>query len=134
MSPKRTVGIVVGFVGLVLVSLILLSGVHPTSVPKRNEITVVTLLRTVRVELQRGTVTAATFQNGVVLRPGQPRALAGYLFTLRTHGSGFSVDAVPERYGLTGFDSLFVDETGVIRSALRKPATGESPPIEHPVP
>ena len=133
MHNKRTLWSFVAFMGLVWAAVILLFGVHPTGEATRNQTTVIVLLRTVQVELQQGSVTAATFQNGVILRPGQSRTVAGYLLTLRTRGSEFSVDAVPEHYGRTGFQSFFVDETGVIRFALRKPATGESPYVQHPV-
>lgn len=62
----------------------------------------------------------------------------GYLFTISTTAAStnaparFAVKAVPVQYGVTGFRSYYVDESGVIRGADRggAEATADDPPIE----
>jgi len=79
-------------------------------------------------------VSALNLPNGVILLPDKPRQIDGYVFTLRTSGSGFALEAVPAQRDVTGFRAYFVDETGVIRSSVQEHATRESPSIQEPVP
>ncbi len=54
----------------------------------------------------------------------------GYVFSMGSFGSVFTVGATPLTYGSTGTRSFFSDETGVIRYTREsRPATAEDPPI-----
>ena len=46
--------------------------------------------------------------------------LARYRFEVKVTSRGFEATAVPEKYGVTGNRSFFVDETRVIRGADRR--------------
>ena len=104
--------------------------VHPISPPRRNERNVVNLMKVLRPIVQGCCVSAVDLKNGVILRPGRPQKLTGYSFTLRSNEEGFSLEAVPEQPEVTGLRHYFLDQTGVIRAAYRKRATGDSPPIQ----
>jgi hypothetical protein len=55
--------------------------------------------------------------------------LTGYRFDIRIKPGGFQVTAVPEKFGVTGTRSFYLDETNVIRAADKKgaPATASDP-------
>ncbi len=54
----------------------------------------------------------------------------GYVFSMGSFGSVFTVTATPMTYGSTGSRSFFSDETGVIRYTREsRPATAEDLPI-----
>ena len=54
----------------------------------------------------------------------------GYVFSMVSFGSVFTVNATPMTYGSTGSRSFFSDETGVIRYTREdRPATVEDPPL-----
>jgi hypothetical protein len=55
--------------------------------------------------------------------------LTGYRFEIRVKPGGFQVTAVPEKVGVTGTRSFYLDETNIIRAADRKgaPATASDP-------
>ncbi len=54
----------------------------------------------------------------------------GYVFSMGSFGSVFTVNATPMTYGSTGSRSFFSDETGVIRYTREtRPATADDPPI-----
>ena len=55
--------------------------------------------------------------------------LTGYRFEIRVKPGGFEVTAVPEKFGVTGNRSFYLDETNIIRAADRKgaPATASDP-------
>jgi hypothetical protein len=57
--------------------------------------------------------------------------LTGYKFDVRVTAHGFEATATPERYGVSGKRSFFVDEQNVMRAADRKgaPATSTDPMI-----
>jgi len=55
----------------------------------------------------------------------------GYVFSMGSVGSVFTVDATPMTYGSTGTRSFFSDETGVIRYTREdRPATANDKPLE----
>jgi len=55
--------------------------------------------------------------------------LTGYKFDVQVKRGGFQVTAVPEKYGITGKRSFFVDETNIVRAADKRgaPATAADP-------
>ena len=55
--------------------------------------------------------------------------LTGYRFEVQVKPGGFQVTAVPERFGITGKRSFYVDETNIVRAADKKgaPATSSDP-------
>jgi hypothetical protein len=55
--------------------------------------------------------------------------LTGYRFEIQVKPGGFQVTAVPEKFGVTGTRSFYVDETNVIHAADKKgaPATASDP-------
>ena len=55
--------------------------------------------------------------------------LTGYRFEVQVRGESFQVTASPEKYGITGKRSFFVDATNVIHAADKKgaPATASDP-------
>lgn len=57
--------------------------------------------------------------------------LTGYRFEIQVKPGGFQVTAVPEKFGVTGTRSFYVDETNVIRAADKKgqPATASDPEV-----
>lgn len=57
--------------------------------------------------------------------------LTGYRFEIHVRPGGFQVTAVPEKFGVTGTRSFYVDETNVIRGADKRgaPATAFDPGV-----
>jgi hypothetical protein len=55
--------------------------------------------------------------------------LTGYRFEVQVKPGGFQVTAVPEKFGITGKRSFYVDETNVVHAADKKgaPATASDP-------
>ncbi|HLF82811.1 MAG TPA: hypothetical protein VI837_01400 [Blastocatellia bacterium] len=55
--------------------------------------------------------------------------LTGYRFEVQVKPGGFQVTAVPEKFGVTGKRSFYVDETNVVHAAEKKgaPATASDP-------
>ena len=55
--------------------------------------------------------------------------LTGYRYEIRVKPGGFQVTAVPEKFGVTGNRSFYLDETNIIRAADKKgaPATASDP-------
>jgi hypothetical protein len=55
--------------------------------------------------------------------------LTGYRFEVHVKPGGFQVTAVPEKYGITGKRSFYIDETNVVHAADKKgaPATASDP-------
>jgi uncharacterized lipoprotein YajG len=55
--------------------------------------------------------------------------LTGYRFEVKVTSNGFELTAVPEKYGITGKRSFFVDESNVTRAGDHKgaPATASDP-------
>jgi type IV pilus assembly protein PilA len=72
-------------------------------------------------EKQRASLIDATLASGTK---------HGYLFSYRPTGSGFTINADPVTAGTTGVRHFFMDQTGVIRSEMYRPATANSPPLE----
>ncbi|HWC76832.1 MAG TPA: hypothetical protein VG778_05190 [Blastocatellia bacterium] len=58
--------------------------------------------------------------------------LANYRFEVRVKPGGFEATAVPEKYGVTGNNSFYIDETRVMRGADKKgaKATSSDPPMQ----
>jgi len=52
--------------------------------------------------------------------------LTGYKFDVRVTAHGFEATATPERYGVSGKRSFYVDEQNVMRAADRKGAQATS--------
>jgi hypothetical protein len=52
--------------------------------------------------------------------------LTGYRFDAQVKPGGFQVTAVPEKYGITGKRSFYVDETRIIHAADKKGAAATS--------
>ena len=67
-------------------------------------------------------------QNRYISDPSNGK-LTGYRFDIRVKPGGFQVTAVPEKFGVTGTRSFYLDETNVIRAADKKgaPATASDP-------
>jgi hypothetical protein len=57
--------------------------------------------------------------------------LAGYRFNVQVKPAHFEITAVPEKAGVTGTRSFYVDETNVMRGADKKgaPATASDPEV-----
>ena len=55
--------------------------------------------------------------------------LTGYRFEIQVKPGGFQVTAVPEKFGVTGTRSFYVDETNIVHAADKKgaPATASDP-------
>lgn len=67
---------------------------------------------------------ASGVKNGYVFSYGPTRNCCG------APAEHFNLSADPLREGTTGPRHFFVDETGIIRSSLRGPASAASPPLE----
>lgn len=52
--------------------------------------------------------------------------LVGYRFAVKTKAGGFEATAVPEKTGVTGTRSFYVDETNVVHGADKKGAEATS--------
>jgi hypothetical protein len=55
-------------------------------------------------------------KKGLVNDPSQGK-LTGYEFDLRLSGNGFKATATPEKFGVTGRRSFYIDERNVLRGA-----------------
>jgi hypothetical protein len=68
-------------------------------------------------------------QKGFIVDPSQGQ-VARYKFEIRLRPHGFDATAVPEKYGVTGDRSFFIDETNTIRAADKhgEKATAQDPP------
>jgi len=68
-------------------------------------------------------------QKGLVADPSQGQ-VARYKFEITLRPHGFDATAVPEKYGVTGERSFFIDETNTIRAADKRgeKATAKDPP------
>jgi hypothetical protein len=57
--------------------------------------------------------------------------LTGYRFDVQAKPTHFEITAVPEKFGVTGTRSFYVDETNVLRGADKKgaPATASDPEV-----
>jgi hypothetical protein len=57
--------------------------------------------------------------------------LTGYRFEVRVKPAHFEITAVPEKFGVSGTRSFYVDETNVIHAADKKgaPATASDPEV-----
>ena len=55
--------------------------------------------------------------------------LIGYRFDIQVKRGGFQVTAVPEKFGISGKRSFYVDETNIVHAADKKgaPATSSDP-------
>ena len=55
--------------------------------------------------------------------------LTGYRFEVQVKPGGFQVTAVPEKFGVTGKRSFYIDETNILRAADKKgaPASAADP-------
>ena len=69
-------------------------------------------------------------QRGMANDPSQGK-LTGYKFEVKVTAHGFEATATPEKYGITGKRSFYVDEQTVMRGADRNgsPATASDPQI-----
>lgn len=68
-------------------------------------------------------------QKGFIVDPSQGQ-VARYKFEIALRPHGFDATAVPEKYGVTGDRSFFIDESNTIRAADKKggKATVQDPP------
>ena len=66
-----------------------------------------------------------------MLRDPSRGKLSGYKFDVRVRPNGFEATAVPEKFGITGRRSFYIDETNVIRGADKggAPATASDPAL-----
>jgi hypothetical protein len=57
--------------------------------------------------------------------------LTGYRFEVQVRPGGFQATAVPEKFGVTGTRSFYLDETNVLHAADKKgaPATASDPEV-----
>lgn len=67
---------------------------------------------------------------GYVSNPSQGK-LTGYRFNVKTKAGGFEATAVPEKFGVTGTRSFYVDELNVVHGADKKggEATASDPEV-----
>lgn len=70
-------------------------------------------------------------EKGMMADPSRGK-LTGYHFNVRVTGRGFEATAEPERYGITGRRSFFVDDSRVIRGADKRgsSASASDPEIQ----
>src|SRR5262249_12849320 len=68
-------------------------------------------------------------QKGFIADPSQGQ-VARYKFEINLRPHGFDATAVPEKYGVTGDRSFFIDETNTLRAADKsgEKATAKDPP------
>ena len=68
-------------------------------------------------------------QKGLLVDPSKGQ-VARYKFEITVRLHGFDATAVPEKYGVTGDRSFFIDQTNVIRAADKhgEKATAQDPP------
>lgn len=64
-------------------------------------------------------------QKGYLNDPSQGK-LSGYRFDVRVRPGGFEATAVPEKFGVTGTRSFYVDELNVVHGADKKGAEATS--------
>ncbi|HWP43827.1 MAG TPA: hypothetical protein VNO14_11360 [Blastocatellia bacterium] len=62
---------------------------------------------------------------GLVNDPSRGK-LTGYKFAVRLKGTGFEATAVPERFGISGRRSFYIDESGLMRAADKRGAEATS--------
>lgn len=57
--------------------------------------------------------------------------LTGYRFDVQVKDGGFQITAVPEKYGITGNRSFYLDESNIMHGADKKgaPATASDPEV-----
>lgn len=57
--------------------------------------------------------------------------LTGYNFEVQVKPGGFQITAVPEKFGVTGTRSFYLDETNIVHAASKKgaPATVSDPEV-----
>jgi hypothetical protein len=69
-------------------------------------------------------------QRGMMGDPSRGK-LTGYRFEVKVKPGGFEVTAVPERYGITGKRSFYVDETRQLHGADKSglPASASDPDV-----
>ena len=60
-------------------------------------------------------------QNRYINDPSSGK-LTGYRFEIRVKPGGFQVTAVPEKFGVTGTRSFYLDETNILRGADKRGA------------
>jgi hypothetical protein len=71
----------------------------------------------------------ALIQKGLVADPSRGQ-FAWYKFEVKLRPNGFDATAVPEKYGVTGTRSFFIDETNTLHAADKngEKATAQDPP------
>ena len=107
----------------------------PPQVALANELAVIVRLRTIasaEVMYYAESVRYATVEELTAKRlltdPSDGK-LRGYSIELRLKPSGFEATAVPNKYGVTGRRSFYIDETNVLRGGDKRgaPATSDDP-------
>jgi hypothetical protein len=70
-------------------------------------------------------------QKGAMSDPSKGK-LTGYRFDVKVKPGGFEATAVPERFGVTGRRSFYVDESRVLRAADKNglPASASDPEVQ----
>ncbi len=73
----------------------------------------------------------ALVEKGLMADPSRGK-LTGYRFNVRVKSGGFEATAEPERYGITGKRSFFVDESRILRGADKRgsSASASDPEIQ----
>src|SRR5260370_32945760 len=68
-------------------------------------------------------------EKGFIVDPSKGQ-VARYKFEIKLRPHGFDATAVPEKYGVTGDRSFFIDESNTIRAAFKhgEKATAQDPP------
>ena len=103
-----------------------------------NETAALTRLRAIaqgerRYQIESGGEYASMDQlveKGYVNDPARGK-LSGYRFVVKTKAGGFEATAVPEKFGVTGTRSFYVDEQNVVHGADKKggEATSSDPEV-----
>jgi len=144
MSARLTRRVVIILMGLLALSLTACDGSKTTvieqapQVTAANELAAMTRLQAIgRAELAYQAESGGQYatlddlvQRRMVNDPSQGK-LTGYKFEVKVSAHGFEATATPERYGISGKRSFFVDEQNVMRGADRKgtAATASDPQV-----
>jgi len=94
---------------------------HPTAA---NEIAAMARLRAIAMAEMHYSIESSgkygsldeLIQKGLVNDPSQGK-LTGYKFDVRATGDGYQATAAPEKFGISGKRSFYIDERNVLRGA-----------------
>ena len=94
----------------VSVLIMTLFAYHPTSLPRRNQRVVESLLINARPNIEGCCIANVTLDDNVVLLPDKPIETHGYKIVLHATGMQYELIAQPQEYGRSGFLSFYMNE------------------------